>query len=723
MCAAVEEVLENEFDKKLGDECVTVIDPATGTGNFVVNLLGRAHKRNLRNFEEFYKERLFANEVMLMPYYIASLNIEHAYYELTGNAEPFKGLCFVDTLDLARERQMNFFNEANSERVERQKNAEINVIIGNPPYNVGQVNENDNNKNRKYDVIDKRIRETYAKDSNATLKNQLYDNYVKFFRWAVDRLEDRPGIICYVSNNGFVDGYAFDGMRKHLAQDFDSLYIVDLKGNVRKDSMRDGIPIGEKNTVFGLSAMVGISISVFVRNRKSGQHKIYYADVDWKSTRQEKFEYLDEAQSVSGLNPKRIFPNTKHTWLTTDTEDEFDAFLPIGSKEAKRAKPDQAETIFKTYSGGVKTNRDTHVYDFKFDPLAKRMRQFVEDYNSEVDRYRRQGHKPDVNEFVNYDLIKWDGTLKGHLKKGMYGICQLSRIRNSLYRPFTERALYFDKLFINSVYLQHYFFPNEQAETENRLICVPGPGDRKGFGCLVTNSIPSLDLAFEKAQCFPFYTYDEDGSNRTENITDWALDQFRSHYNDPSISKWDIFYYVYGLLHHPGYRGRYALDLKRNLPRIPFAPDFRPYADAGQQLAELHLNYESVDRYRLNWQPTCNPTSYRVEKMLPKGKVDSEQGNYKVYETLKYNDTLTLNGIPERAFAYRLGNRSALDWIVDQYRVKTDKRSGITHDPNGYSDDKEYILKLIESVITVSLRTVDIVEQLAQLPFRDESAD
>ena len=220
MCAAVEEVLESEFGKKFGDEGVTVIDPATGTGNFVVNLLRRAHKRNRRNFEDFYRERLFANEVMLMPYYIASLNIEREYYELTGRAAPFEGLCFVDTLDLARERQMMMFTEANTARVERQKAADINVIIGNPPYNVGQVNENDNNKNRKYDVIDQRIRETYAKDSKATLKNKLSDAYVKFFRWASDRLEDRDGIVCYVSNNSFVDQIAFDGMRKHLFQDF-----------------------------------------------------------------------------------------------------------------------------------------------------------------------------------------------------------------------------------------------------------------------------------------------------------------------------------------------------------------------------------------------------------------------------------------------------------------------------------------------------------------------
>jgi len=258
MCAAVEEALESEFGKKLGDEGVVIIDPATGTGNFVVNLLRRAHARNLRNFEEFYRERLFANEVMLMPYYIASLNIEREYYELSGRAAPFEGLCFVDTLDLARERQMTFLTEANTERVERQKAADINVIIGNPPYNVGQVNENDNNKNRKYDVIDQRIRETYAKDSKATNKNALSDVYVKFFRWAVDRLRDRPGIVCYVSNNSFVDQYAFDGMRKHMLEDFDRVYHLDLHGNVRQNPKISGTT----HNVFGIQVGVGITLAI-----------------------------------------------------------------------------------------------------------------------------------------------------------------------------------------------------------------------------------------------------------------------------------------------------------------------------------------------------------------------------------------------------------------------------------------------------------------------------
>ena len=469
--------------------------------------------------------------------------------------------------------------------------------------------------------------------------------------------------------------------------------------------------------------------------------RLYYHRVPDFARKETKLDFLNE-NNLSSVDWQRLVPNTKHTWLRTDTEDEFAAYLPIGSKEGKRAKADKAETIFKTYSRGLFTSRDYYVFDFQYDPLVKRMRRFAEGYNAEVDRYRRQTPTPSVDDFVNYDVLKWDGTLKAELTRHNYGTFELNNLRDSLYRPFTRKHLYFDSLFINSVYLQRYCFPNEQSEAENRTICVSGTG-HDVFRTLITDRICELkysNSANGGTQCFPFYTYDEDGSNRRENITDWALDQFRAHYDDPAISKWDIFYYVYGLLHHPGYRERYALDLKRNLPRIPFAPNatksppiamggdleggktsaFHAFSRAGAQLADRHLNYESADRYELEWVADRSPPSYRVEKMLPKGKVDSSEGAYKVYSTLKYNDTLTLRGIPERAFAYRLGNRSALDWIVDQYRVKTDKRSGITHDPNGYSDDPQYILKLIERVITVSLRTVDIAKGLAKLEFREE---
>ena len=713
MCAAVEEALETEFDRKLGDEGVILIDPATGTGSFVVNLLRRAFECNLSSFDDFYKRRLFANEVMLMPYYIASLNIEHEYYQLTGKVESFPGLCFVDTLDLTEGRQLPsaMISEENSERIDEQRKAKINVIIGNPPYNVGQLNENDNNKNRQYDVIDQRIRETYANDSKATLKNQLYDAYVKFFRWATDRLEERDGIVCYVSNNSFIDAASFDGMRKHLLQDFNLIYHLNLGGNLRK---------GGAGNVFDIR--VGVGITVAIRKQAYQGNRLYYSMVDGDLSKEAKLDWLREQASEAGehkileLLKEELEPNEKHDWFISSTESEFETYLLIGSKEAKRAKANKVETIFETYCPGVLTSRDAWVYDYNDDPLAKRMRQFIEDYNSQVDKYKRQDPKPNIDDFVNYDKIAWSSTLKANLKRENYAGYDPAKIRVDLYRPFTKMFLYYAKPLIDRPGQFKDYFPNEQAEAENRLICVSGLGSNKPFQSYMVKTNPCHDM-LEKTQCFPFYVYDEDGSNRRENITDWALAQFRGHYDDPSISKWDIFYYVYALLHHPRYRERYSLDLKRQLPRIPYAPDFRPFSQAGQALADLHLHYEDGERYKLRWVPVKGSVSYTVSKMRPGPKRQSETGDYKVYDMLKYNNTLCLRGIPERAFAYRLGNRSALEWIVDQYRVKIDKRSGITHDPNRYSDDEQYIPKLIERVIWVSLRTVDIVERLEERPF------
>ena len=448
-------------------------------------------------------------------------------------------------------------------------------------------------------------------------------------------------------------------------------------------------------------------------DREDRQGRLYYYRVPDNWTKEEKLDFLSE-NDLKTIEWRRLRPNRKHTWLVSETEAEFESHIPIGSKEAKRAKTEEVETIFKTYSCGVKTNRDVYVYDYD-DSLAKRMRQFADVYNAEVARYQRQTPKPEnIDDFVNYDKIKWGMGLKQHLKRGNYAEYKPDKIRASLYRPFTKKHLYFDRILCEVVYQQPYFFPNEQAEAENRVIWYKVGSDWPQFALMV-NQIPD-HLPQGGSQCFPFYTYDEDGGNRQENITDWALARFREHYGDPSISKWDIFYYVYALLHHPGWRSRYAVDLKRQLPRIPLAPDFGAFSQAGETLAGLHLDYETSEGYELDWRVARKPISYRVDKMLPQNKRKSETG-YTVYDRLKVNDSLTLDGIPESAFAYRLGNRSALDWIVDQYRVKTDKRSGIVHNPNGWSDDERYIVNLVERVVGVSLRTVEIVEELGKMPF------
>ena len=447
---------------------------------------------------------------------------------------------------------------------------------------------------------------------------------------------------------------------------------------------------------------------------------LFYFRVPETGEKQDKLDFLSEMR-LHNIEWLRLTPNAKHTWLRSDTEDEFSRFIPAARKKARLELKASPNVIFHSYSLGANTNRDAFVYDFRHDALTERMQQFVQDYNVQVSLYQQQQPKPNVDDFVDYGRIAWSSTLKQNLQRGRYASYIPQRIRCGLYRPFTKKYLYYDRVLVHRPGKFRKYFPTEDLETGNRIIWYKVGSDWPQYG-LMTNRIPDL-MPQGGSQCFPFYTYDEDGSNCRENITDWALDQFREQYNDQAIIKWDIFYYIYAMLHHPGYRERYAADLKRELPRIPFASDFRAFSRSGKQLADLHLNYETVKRYSLTWRATKQPIDYGVEKMRPGKKKQSEDGSYKVFDTLRYNDTLTARGIPAKAFAYRLGNRSAVEWVIDQYRIKTDKRSGITHDPNGYSDDPEYIVKLLERVITVSLETVDIVEKLAAQTFRRGQED
>ena len=706
MVRSVEHILETEFGRSLSDIGVHIIDPFVGTGNFIIRLMQDIQGTAL---EAKYRHELHCNEVMLLPYYIASLNIEQEYFQRTGTYLPFDGIALADTFELLEQQQTEFFTQENTERVERQKVADMFVVIGNPPYNVGQINENDNNKNRKYELMDERIAETYVKGSKATLRNKLYDPYVKAIRWASDRIGEE-GVVAFVTNNGFLDGIAFDGMRKHLYQDFNRIYILDLKGNVRKDSMREGIPIGEKHTVFGLAAMVGITVTFFVKSRHYHDHKIYYSGTDWKATRQEKFNRVESAISINGIEWKEITPDKKHTWLTEGLHAEFDTFLPMGSKEAKVANGVVADVIFKNYSLGVSTNRDAWVCNFNHNTLTDNMNKMIETYNDQVFKWERKlDRDANVDDFVISDdtKIKWSRNLKRELKRIRIAEYTEDKVRNLLYRPFTKSHLFFDRIMNDEVSHFPSIFPTPETESENKVICVPSKGGRANFWCYLTTIIPNLTItSIDGNQCFPFYTYDEDGANRQENITDWALTEFRTHYGDDTITKWDIFHYTYALLHHPDYREKYQANLKRDLPHIPFAEDFWGFANAGTALADLHVNYESVPKYdELKYIETPGmPIDWRVEKMkLSKDKTQ-----------LKYNDFLMLDGIPAEAFGYRLGTRSALEWVVDQYRVKVDKRSGIRNDPNR-ADQPQYIVDLIGRVISVSLRTVEIVDGLPAL--------
>jgi predicted helicase len=772
MVRSVEEILQKEFGCSLSDKGVHILDPFVGTGNFIVRIMREIKATDL---QYKYENELHCNEVMLLPYYIASMNIEHAYFDRTDEYRPFPGVCMVDTFELAEPRQPQLFTEENTQRVERQKSAPIFVIIGNPPYNAGQVNESDNNKNGKYPVIDGRISETYGKGSQATLLRKLQDPYLKAIRWATDRI-GIEGIVCFVTNDSFVDDHSLDGVRASLEWEFDHVYVLDLGGNVRKNPKLSGTT----HNVFGIQ--VGVSINVLVR--KTGGSKdtccpIDYAAVgsDWR--KQLKYDFLNTHDSVDLIDWQRITPDERHTWLTQGLRSDFAAFAPIAGRQ---------DRIFNEHSLGISTNRDSVVYGFQSEALTVRVREFLEAYAAELGRFQRNGEPTDLDKFLEHSSLKWSRNLKRHFRGGDAVEFDDANLRHVTYRPFTLESLYLSGVIVDEPSRTAHYFPKSQEQNNNRMLVITDLAGRSPFSVLATSTPVDLHLcaSSDAFQCFPFYTYAEDGSNRRENITDWALEQFRARYHDPSISKWDIFHYIYAVLHHPEYRERYAANLRRELPRIPFvssvsSPDtlssraerdrpkdghaesrdlvsagaeqmatvgklavqantrsfdsvnglasesihsaqddnikkgtndgevFRAFVKAGERLAEIHVQYEKQAEYPLTkTEKAGEKLDWRITKMrLSKDKT-----------SLIYNQFLTLSGIPPEAYAYRLGNRSALGWVIDQYQVSTDKRSGITNDPNR-ADDPQYIVRLIGQVITVSVETVKIVRELKPLGLPD----
>ena len=717
MVKSVSHLLETEFGRSLSDNGVHLIDPFVGTGNFIVRLIQAIDKTALK---AKYDDELHCNEVLLMPYYIASMNIEHEFYVATKQYQAFDNLCLVDTFDLTTERQLSMFAPENTRRVERQKQTEMFVVVGNPPYNARQMDENDANKNRKYPELDKQIQETYAHASSATNKAALYDPYVRAILWALDRI-DGKGIVAFVTNHNFITGQAFDGMRKHLTDACDAIYLLDLGGNVRKGHAGD-------SNVFDIQ--VGVSINLFVKtNQDKGTvenltsevaepARIFYNDETAGQSKEATFDFLEACEHIGNVNWDSIQPDARHTWLTEGLREDFETFLPMGSKQAKAAKKGEVSgVIFHQFSSGVKTNRDAWAINFDRDTLATNVQRMTEFYKAQVFKWQGIADKSgiDIDDFVEYDdaKISWSRDLKAKLRTGRIAEYDEHKVRTCLHRPFAKSNVFFDRILNDVVYVFPSIFPTPEAEAENRVICVPNISGRTDFWCYITNVIPhTVFVTIDANQCFPFYIYNEDGTNRRENITDWTLTRFREHYTDDQITKWDIFHYTYALLHHPAYRERYQVNLKRDLPHLPFTPEFWEFIEAGRRLAEIHVHYEEQPQYKLDLIETPDmPLDWRVEQM--RFSKDKTQ--------IRYNDFLTLGGVPAEVFQYRLGHRSALEWVVDQYRVKTDKRSGIENNPNR-ADDEEYIVDLIRKVISVSLETVRIVERVSALDIGGEES-
>jgi predicted helicase len=686
MVRSVEEILHAEFGKSLSDSGVHILDPFTGTGNFITRIMREIKRGSLK---QKYAEELHCNEIMLLPYYIASMNIEHAYMERVGEYSPFEGICLVDTFDMRAQASM--FAERNTARIEAQVISEIFVVIGNPPYNAWQEDENDNNKNRRYTDLDKRVSETYSKASRAVNKNSLSDPYVKAFRWATDRIKDE-GIVAFVTNSGFLDSSSADGLRKHLFADFDAIYVLDLGGNIRKHPELSGTT----HNVFGIQ--VGVSINLLIRRKGPAEKRkcvIRYSSVgvDWK--RAKKYSFLDEKSQVSNVDWQTLQPDIKNHWLNAAQGSGFDEFLSM-------------EKIFTEHCRGVATCRDAWAFNFDSAELATNIRRTVDFYNDEVNRWKKldHGHELAIDDFVRYEptRISWSRDLKNDVKRQKYASFSETKIRPAVYRPFTKEFLFFDRILNEEVYRLPHFFP----ESVSNVAIWLKVGSAWPTFCVAIDRLPDL-MPEGGTQCFPFHVFDDDGRNQRDNITDATLVEFRTHYADKKITKWDIFHATYAVLHHPEYRTRYAANLKRELPRIPFPPDFHAFAAAGKRLMDIHIDYEKQPEYPLEQiEDPKAEVSFRVDRMkLSKDKSE-----------LRYNDFVLLRGIPAAAFDYRLGNRSALEWVIDQYRVSTDPRSGIVNDPNrleGENADPKYILKLIGQVITVSLETQRIIAALPSL--------
>jgi predicted helicase len=770
MVQSVEHILQREWGKRMADPKVHILDPFVGTGNFILRVIQQIIATKKSALPQKYTDELHCNEIMLLPYYIASMNIENAYYEAIGKYEPFGGVCLVDTFELYEGAQKSLpgLGGENTERVKKQQAGDVFVVIGNPPYNAAQINENDNNKNRKYPKLDKRVQETYAKASTATNRNTLSDPYVKAFRWATERIGDE-GVVAFVTNNSFLDSIAFDGMRQHLANDFSSIYHINFKGNARTSGERRR---KEGGNLFDDAIRVSVGITFLVKRKGHvGDANIYIYSVDDYLKAFDKLAYLTKTQHVNNVAWQKINPNGKNLWLTEGMRDEWGSLLPLGTKEAKAGRGD---AIFEIYSAGAQTNRDTWAFNFDHDALSSNMRRMIDIYNIEVYRWTHRGDSQvSLDDFVTSDekRIKWSSSLKEDLMRGQNATFAEDRIRRALYRPFTRQYLFFDPIMTHRQGQFPIIFPTPETEKENRVICTVHEVQIP-FSAQITNTIPALHYGGRQTQCFPLYTYDADGTNRKDNISDWALKQFRAQYGE-NVTKEDIFYYVYALLHHPTYRERYAQDLKKELARVPLTPKsplpqqvgergletspqpspkttppltptppsgegdknlaekspssmqwgqgdlgdggsvqadggsvFHYLASLGRRLADLHLNYENITPYQLiHIENNDVSPSYRVEKM--KLITPKDEGDLSV----QINSFLTLTGIPRQVLGYQLGNRSALEWVIDQYQVTTDKRSGITNDPNRPTDE-QYIVRLVGQVVAVSLQTIQTVEMI-----------
>ena len=721
---SVNHLLEKEFGQDLGAEGVHIIDPFTGTGTFITRLI-QSGLIGPDKLTHKYRHEIHANELVLLAYYIAAINIEATYHdEALVPYTPFEGICLTDTFQMyERDDLVSGLLEDNSARRKRQKMLDIRVIVGNPPYSSGDKDD-ENNKNVEYPSLDARISDTYVNKSSKKMgKSKIYDSYIRAIRWASDRVGD-AGIIGFVTNAGWVEANTTDGLRKCLAEEFSSIYVFHLRGNQYTSGERSR---KEGGKIFGGGSRAPIAISFLVKNPTKGSHgEIFFHDIGEYLSREEKLEKISNLISIENVSEwQEITPNDHGDWLG-QRDESFSSHICIGAKEGKGD-----DCIFGSYSMGIKTNRDEWTYNCSRSKLVENVSSMISFYNSELSRFKLLGlSKDEVEGFLSRDKtkIKWTSDIVGDFKKERFHVVKEEDFVISMYRPFSKEWVYANKSWNWTRHLMPRYFPRN--ERENIVICVTGTGETKGFTALVTNYVPNLHLV-AGAQCYPMYLHKEelssadDGLFKTEDVTEQGrssaitgrgLEHFLLAYPGEKITKEDVFYYVYGILHSPDYRERYADNLSKELPRIPKVKsvvDFWRYSTAGRDLAGLHLNYESVELYPLLIEISggLSTPDYRVNKMKPAKKGDKT--------TVLYNHRITIKGIPETAWDYMVNGRPALEWVMERQSVRADKVSGIVNDANDWSTEtmrnSKYPLELFQRIVTVSVKTMDIVRALPPL--------
>lgn len=739
---SVNDVLQSEFGQTLGSKGVHIIDPFTGTGTFITRVL-QSGLIAPEELEHKYQHEIHANEIVLLAYYIAAINIEAVYHDVskTETYTPFEGICLTDTFEMYESEDMVAQLLAdNSERRKRQKKLDLKVIMGNPPYSAGQTNANDNNANLHYNDLDESIRATYAAHTTAINKNALYDSYIRAIRWGSDRLKEHGGVMAYVSNAGWIDGNAMDGLRKCLAEEFSSLYIFHLRGNQRTQGE---LSRKEGGKIFGSGSRSPIAITVFVKNPNAEQvGQIYFHDIGDYLSQKEKLSVVADFGSINGIKAAKgwegIIPNEYYDWLG-QRDSSFAEHIVLGNKKDK-----SAITLFENHSNGLKTQRDAWCYNSSKEKLLMNISKTIDFYNSEVERYKKSApHDLKASDFIEFDSksISWTTSLRSGLEKKNRINFNKDDLIYSIYRPFQKQVLYYSRSLNERVYQMPKIFPIKNLE--NRAIAVTGAGSKR-FSAVMVNELPDIQLMFN-GQCFPLKLYEPaeeeeiatdwieqqeqgevvDGYRVKDGITDAGLAHFQEAYPGEAIIKEDIFYYVYGLLHSEDYRERYADNLSKELPRMPRVKevtDFWAFVKAGRALGELHINYEQVEPYPVGFKVSrgrayedLTDEDFRVDKKWKYGGKAKDKDQ----TVVQYNKNITMTGIPLEAYEYVVNGRPALEWVMERQVVKTDKASGIVNDANDFAletmGDAAYPLKLFQRLITVSLASRKIINSLPPL--------